>query len=211
MAASVSHTLPWSWWVSCVDGSSVSRPSGWGAYEGKHIPSLSKSHCTHELSGPVLRDTARLSQRYPPYYALWGFWRLNMANWVRYPPPRFLSVPPWRACEVEVRYPPPQKGYLSDIGAIPYENKAKACDTPLCDTISEGYCAIWGGISHWAAKRMKLLFLNCLGDDSYSFQGSSELISITDTVSLFFLQNGVTGKNSPQEFPRIFGNYSYMI
>ena len=34
----------------------------------------------------------------------------------------------------------------------PCENKAKACDTPLCDTISKGYCAIWGGISHWAAK-----------------------------------------------------------
>ena len=76
-----------------------------------------------------------------------------MANWVRYPPPLSERFPPWRACEVEVRYPPPQKGYLSDTGAIPYENKAKACDTPLCDTISKGYCAIWGGISHWAAKR----------------------------------------------------------
>ena len=40
------------------------------------------------LSGPVLRDTARLSQR-PPYCALWGFWCLNMANWVRYPLPLF--------------------------------------------------------------------------------------------------------------------------
>ena len=47
---------------------------------------------------------------------------------------------------------PPQKGYLSDTGAIPYENKANGCDTPVCDTISKGYCAIWGGISHWAAK-----------------------------------------------------------
>ena len=45
------------------------------------------------LSGPVLRDTARLSQRYPPHCALWGFWRLNMANWDRaIPPPPFLSV-----------------------------------------------------------------------------------------------------------------------
>ena len=26
------------------------------------------------------------------------------------------------------------------------------CDTPLCDTISKGYCAMWGRISHWAAK-----------------------------------------------------------
>ena len=45
---------------------------------------------------------------------------------------------------MEVRYPPPEKGYLSDTGAIPFENKADGCDTPLCDTISKGYCAIWG-------------------------------------------------------------------
>ena len=32
--------------------------------------------------------------------------------------------------------------------------------------------------------RMKSLFLNYLGDYSYSFQGSSELISITVTVFL---------------------------
>ena len=59
--------------------------------------------------------------------------------------------------------------------------------------------------------RMKLLFSNRLGDYSYSFQGSSELISITVTISLFFLPNGVTGNNSPQEFSRVSGNYSYMI
>ena len=55
---------------------------------------------------------------------------------------------------MEVQYPPPppQKGYLSDTCAIPYENKENACDTPLCDTISKGYCAIWGCISHWASK-----------------------------------------------------------
>ena len=47
---------------------------------------------------------------------------------------------------------PPQKGYLSDTCTIPYENKANGCDTPLCDTISKGYCAIRGDISHWAAK-----------------------------------------------------------
>ena len=54
-----------------------------------------------------------------------------------------------------VRYPhtpPPQKGYLSDTCAIPYENKANGRDTLPCDTLSKGYCAIWGGISHWAAK-----------------------------------------------------------
>ena len=69
------------------------------------------------------------------------------------PPPPFLSVSPFESIrEVEVRYPPPSKGYLSDTCAIPFENKANGCDIPLCDTISKGYCAIWGGISHWAAK-----------------------------------------------------------
>ena len=60
------------------------------------------------------------------------------------PPPPFVSVSPlrehakWR-CDT-----PLQKGYLSDTCAIPYENKANGCDTPLCDTISKGYYAIWG-------------------------------------------------------------------
>ena len=39
--------------------------------------------------------------------------------------------------------PSPQNGYLSETCAIPYENKADGCDTPLCDTISKGYCATW--------------------------------------------------------------------
>ena len=104
------------------------------------------------LSGPVLRDTARLSQRYPPIarYGVFGVatWRIGCDT----PSPFSEHFPlgehaKWR-CDT-----PPQKGYLSDTGAIPYENKANGCDTPLCDTISKGYCAIWGGISHWAAKR----------------------------------------------------------
>ena len=56
-----------------------------------------------------------------------------------------------------------------------------------------------------------IIFELFFGDYSYSFQGSSELISITVTVSLFLLQSAVTGNNSPQEFSRILGNYSYMI
>ena len=69
------------------------------------------------------------------------------------PPSPFLSVSPVESMRSGGAIPPsPQKGYLSDIGAIPYENKANGCDTPLCDTISKGYCAIGVGISHWAAK-----------------------------------------------------------
>ena len=98
-----------------------------------------------ELSGPVLRDTARLSQRYPPIarYGVFGVstWPIGCDT----PSPFSARFPlgehaKWR-CDT-----PPQKGYLSDTCAIPYENKANGCDTPLCDTISKGYCAI-GGVS----------------------------------------------------------------
>ena len=70
------------------------------------------------------------------------------------PPPPFLGVSPLETMRSggAIPPPPPQKGYLSDTCAIPYENKTNGCDTPLCDTISKRYCAIWGGISHWAAK-----------------------------------------------------------
>ena len=79
------------------------------------------------------------------------------------PPPPFSERFPigehakWR-CDT-----PPQKGYLSDTCAIPYENKAKTCDTPLCDTISKGSCKRYGGVSrtgpHLMAHQMKNLFV----------------------------------------------------
>ena len=71
------------------------------------------------------------------------------------PPPPFLTVSPCDSMRNGGAIPPPQKGYLSDTCVITYENKANGCDTPLCDTISKGYCGIWGGISHWAAKPTK--------------------------------------------------------
>ena len=105
------------------------------------------SSCS-QLSGPVLRDTARLSQRYPPIarYGVFGVstWPIGCDT----PSPFSERFP----CEVDVRYPPPPKGYRSDTGAIPYINKANGCDTTLSDTISKRCCAIWGGISHWATK-----------------------------------------------------------
>ena len=68
------------------------------------------------------------------------------------PPPPFLSVSLLESMRSGGAIPPPQKGYLSDTCAIPYENEANGCDTPLCDTILKGSCVIWGAISLWAAK-----------------------------------------------------------
>ena len=47
---------------------------------------------------------------------------------------------------MEVRYPPPQKGYLSDTCAISYENKANGCDTPSAILSRKGI-ARYGGVS----------------------------------------------------------------
>ena len=90
-----------------------------------------------------------------------GFWCLNMANWVRYPLRLFWAFPPWRACEVEVRYPP-QMGYLSDTCAIPYENEANGCDTPLCDTNSKAI-ARYGGVSRTRPLSPGTKLLMCVG------------------------------------------------
>ena len=50
------------------------------------------------------------------------------------------------------RYPPPPKGYLSDTRAIPYENRQMGAIPPLRYYLGRVLQAIWGGISHWAAK-----------------------------------------------------------
>ena len=89
------------------------------------------------LSGPVLRDTARLSQRYPlaryretisaipPYCALWGFWCLNIFGVSTWPircdtlSPFSERFPLGEHAKWSCDTPPPQKGYLSDTCAIP--------------------------------------------------------------------------------------------
>ena len=80
-----------------------------------------------------------------------------MANGVRIAPcdtpPPFLSVSPVESMRSGgATPPPPQKGYLGDTGAIPYENKANGCDNPPLRYYLEKVLRDRGGISHWAAK-----------------------------------------------------------
>ena len=85
--------------------------------------------------------------------ALWGFWCLNMANRVRYPLPFSERFPlgvhaKWR-CDT----PPLKRGISAILPRYPMKTRQMGAIPPLCDTISKGYCAVWGGtISHWAAK-----------------------------------------------------------
>ena len=88
----------------------------------------------------------------PPLLRAMGFLAPQRGQLGPIASPPFLSVSPLESMRSGGAIPPPSKGYLSDTCAIPYENKANGCDTPLCDAISKGYRAVWGGISHWAAK-----------------------------------------------------------
>ena len=124
-----------------------------------------------------------------------AFWRLNMANWVRYPLPPFLSVSPLQSMPGAGAIPPPQKGYLSDTGAIPYENKANVCDTPLCDTISKGYCAI-GGVSRAGPlrKRRKAVALLrglCSQISSRGVRGFHGSRGFLEVLNLFVFKRGL--------------------
>ena len=104
------------------------------------------------LSGPVLRDTARLSRRYPPIarYGVLGVstWQIGCDT----PSPFSERLPlgehaKWR-CDT-----PPSKGYISAILArYPMKTRQMGAIPTSAILISKGYCAIWGGISHWAAK-----------------------------------------------------------
>ena len=138
-------------WVDFVPG--ICSKEKWPQkIHPKNLPQISPNICS--LSGPVPRNTARLSSAIPRIvrYTVFGVstWPIGCDT----PTPFSERFPlgehaKWR-CDTP---PPPQKGYLSDTCAIPHENKENACDTPLCDTNSKGLYAIWGGgISHWAAK-----------------------------------------------------------
>ena len=102
--------------------------------------------CRQALSGPVLRDTARLSQRRPLLRAM-GFLVSQHGQLGAIPPPPFLSVSPLESMRSGgVIPPPPQKGYLSDTCAIPYENRQMGAIPPSAILSRKGI-ARYGGVS----------------------------------------------------------------
>ena len=68
------------------------------------------------------------------------------------PPPPFLSIFLLESMRSGGAIPPPPphtKGASESamLARYPMKTRQNACDTPLCNTISKGYCAIGGGIS----------------------------------------------------------------
>ena len=81
----------------------------------------------------VLSAPSETISAIPPYCALWGFWCLNMANWVRYPVPLFRAFPlgehaRWR-CDTP---PPPHRGISAILARYPMKTRQSCgCSTPL--------------------------------------------------------------------------------
>ena len=62
------------------------------------------------------------------------------------PPPPFLSVPPWRACEVEVRYPPLKRGISAILARYPMKTRQMRAIPPSAILSRKGI-ARCGGVS----------------------------------------------------------------
>ena len=146
-----------------------------------------------QVSGPILRDTARLSQRYPSvaHYGVFGVstWPIGCDT----PSPFSERFPleehaKWR-CDTP---PPPQKRGISAILArYPMKTRQNGCDTHLCDTISNRYCTIgWGGhlaLGCWVQQLLKNIerFTVCeAAQDRRYLGGSASLFGITWKVSV---------------------------
>ena len=69
-----------------------------------------------------------------------------MANWVRYPLSLFGAFPPWRACEVEVRYPPLKRGISAILARYPMKTRQMGAIPPSAILSRKGI-ARYGGVS----------------------------------------------------------------
>ena len=100
------------------------------------------------------------SLRYPPTarYGVFGVstWPLGCDT-----PSPFSDHFPLESMRNGGAIPPHKKGISAILARYPmnFKTRQNACDTPLCDTISKGYCAIWGGgvsrtgpLSQWSIR-----------------------------------------------------------
>ena len=111
--------------------------------------------CCPALSGPVLRDTARLSQRYPPIARYGGFWCLNITNWVRYPLPLFWAFPPFQNMRSGGAIPPFKRGISAILARYPMKTRQKGAIPPSAILSRKGI-ARYGGVSRTGPLRSRL-------------------------------------------------------
>ena len=71
--------------------------------------------------------------------ALWGLWCLKMANWVRYPLPRFWAFPLESMLSGGAIPPPPKRGISAILVRYPMKTRQMGAIPPSAILISKGY------------------------------------------------------------------------
>ena len=90
-----------------------------------------------------------------PYCTLWGFWCLNMANWVRYPPPPYLSVSPLESMRSGGAIPPLKRGISAILARYPMKTRQMGAIPPSA-VLSRKGIARYGGVSRTGPLRSSL-------------------------------------------------------
>ena len=106
---------------------------------------MSRSRGRH-LSGPVLRDTARLSQRSPPSLRAMGFLVSQHGQLGAIPPPPFLSISPFESMRSGGAIPPLKRGISAILARYPLKTRQMGAIPPSA-ILSRGGIARYGGVS----------------------------------------------------------------
>ena len=120
----------------------------------------------YKLSGPVSRDTARLSQRYPPIIIA-RYWAFGVSLVSQHgqlgaiPPPPFLSVSPLESMRSGGAIPPPSKGVSQRCFArYPMKTRQSGAIPPSAVLSRKGIVR-YGGVSRTGPLRIQRQRATC--------------------------------------------------
>ena len=100
-----------------------------------------------------------------------------MANWVRYPLPLFWALSPWRACEVEVRYPPLKRSISAILVRYPMKTRQTGA-IPHSAILSRKGIARYGGVSRIGPLRKRKM---CRNMDRFSESPLCTVFDVRET------------------------------
>ena len=104
------------------------------------------------LSGPVLRDTAKLSQRYPSIARYGVFGVLTWPVGCDTPSPFSEQFPCGEHAKSRCDTPPLKRGISAILARSPTKQGKTRAIPPSAIRSRKGIARYGGGISHWAAK-----------------------------------------------------------
>ena len=117
----------------------------------KRVPVGSRRKCSKWPRIARYRETI---SAIPPYCALWGFWCLNMANWVRYPLLLFWAFPLGEHAKWRCDTPPLKRGISAILARYPMKTRQMSAIPPSAILSRKGI-ARYGGVSRlYAAKKV---------------------------------------------------------